>query len=43
MNYMERYDFWCNADLPEDVRIELNGIKNILYALAFAAITSLIN
>lgn len=28
MNYMERYDFWCNADLPEDVRIELNGIKN---------------
>ena len=28
MNYMDRYQFWCNADLPEDVMAELNSIKN---------------
>lgn len=28
MNYMDRYHFWCNADLPEDVRKELASIKN---------------
>ena len=28
MNYMERYAFWCNADLPEDVKYELASIKD---------------
>ena len=28
MNYMDRYQFWCNADLPEDVKQELNSIAN---------------
>ncbi len=28
MNYMDRYEFWCNANLPEDVRQELAAIKN---------------
>lgn len=28
MSYMDRYQFWCNADLPEDVMAELNSIKN---------------
>ena len=28
MNYMDRYDFWCNANLPEDVQAELASIKN---------------
>lgn len=28
MNYMERYHFWCEAGLPEDVREELASIKN---------------
>ena len=28
MNYMERYDFWCNADLPEQTRQELESIKD---------------
>lgn len=28
MNYQERYAFWCNAALPEDVRCELASIKN---------------
>ena len=28
MNYMDRYDFWCNAGLPEDVRSELAAIKS---------------
>ena len=28
MNYMERYQFWCNADLPEAVQQELAQIKN---------------
>ncbi len=28
MDYMERYNFWCNAGLPENVRNELSGIEN---------------
>lgn len=28
MNYQERYEFWCNADLPVDVKRELASIKN---------------
>ena len=28
MNYMDRYIFWCNADLPESVQHELAAIKN---------------
>ena len=28
MNYMERYDFWCNANLPADVQAELAAIQN---------------
>ncbi len=28
MNYMERYSFWCNAGLPEDVRNELESVAN---------------
>ena len=28
MNYMDRYAFWCNAGLPEDVQTELASIKN---------------
>ena len=28
MNYLERYAFWCNADMPEDVKQELASIKN---------------
>lgn len=28
MNYMERYAFWCDAGLPEDVQQELESIKN---------------
>ena len=28
MNYMERYEFWCNADLPEETKQELASIKN---------------
>ena len=28
MNYMERYSFWCNADLPGDVQAELAAIKD---------------
>ncbi len=28
MNYLERYAFWCNADLPADVKQELDTIKN---------------
>ena len=27
MNYMECYDFWCNAQLPDDVKMELASIK----------------
>ncbi len=27
MNYMERYEFWCGANLPEDVQEELNSIR----------------
>ena len=28
MNYMERYTFWCNANLPEDTMRELVSIKD---------------
>ena len=28
MNYMDRYEFWCNAGLPADVQAELASIKN---------------
>jgi phosphoglucomutase len=28
MNYMDRYAFWCNANLPEAVLAELEEIKN---------------
>jgi len=28
MNYLENYQFWCNADLPEDVRTELKTIRD---------------
>lgn len=28
MNYTERYEFWCNTNLPADVQQELASIKN---------------
>lgn len=28
MTYMERYEFWCNANLPQDTTNELLAIKN---------------
>ncbi len=28
MNYLERYTFWCDAHLPDDVRQELDSIKD---------------
>ena len=28
MNYLERYEFWCNAGLPADVAAELKSIEN---------------
>ena len=28
MTYLERYDFWCNASLPADIKKELAAIKN---------------
>ncbi len=28
MDYLKRYEFWCNANLPDDVRCELNEIKD---------------
>ena len=28
MNYQERYAFWCNAGLPDDVQAELASIRN---------------
>lgn len=28
MNYLDRYVFWCNAGLPENVQAELEEIKN---------------
>ena len=27
MNYMDRYEFWCNAGLPADVQAELASLK----------------
>lgn len=28
MDYMDRYQYWCTADLPEDVQEELRSIRN---------------
>lgn len=28
MNYVDRYSYWCNAGLPEDVMAELRSISN---------------
>ena len=28
MNYLENYQIWCNAGLPEDIKKELSAIKN---------------
>lgn len=28
MNYMDRYQFWCNANLPKDVLAELKSVKD---------------
>ena len=28
MNYLENYEFWCNADLPAEIKQELADIKN---------------
>lgn len=28
MNYLDRYQFWCNAGLPEDVMNELRSVSN---------------
>lgn len=28
MDFQERFEYWCNAGLPEDVRKELQSIKN---------------
>ena len=28
MNYLERYAFWCSANLPEDIQAELKSIEN---------------
>ena len=28
MNYLDRYQQWCNAGLPEDIQLELNALKN---------------
>lgn len=28
MNYWDRYSFWCNANLPEDVKQELDSIRS---------------
>ena len=27
MDYLKNYEFWCQADLPEDVRIELAELR----------------
>lgn len=27
MNYLERYEFWCESKLPEDVKAELAELK----------------
>ena len=28
MNYIDRYEFWCNADLPADVKAELASVSD---------------
>lgn len=28
MTYLESYKFWCNADLPNDVKVELAGLQD---------------
>ena len=28
MNYMDRYRFWCNANLPEEMKRELASLKD---------------
>ncbi len=28
MNYLERYNYWCSIDLPEDVKAELHAIRD---------------
>lgn len=28
MNYLERYEYWCNANLPSEIQKELASIKN---------------
>mgnify|MGYP003292241724 CR=1 FL=1 len=28
MNYLDNFQFWCNSNLPEDVMLELNSIKD---------------
>lgn len=28
MTYLDRYNFWCNANLPDDVKAELSAIKD---------------
>ena len=28
MTYLERYEFWCNANLPQETANELAAIKN---------------
>ncbi len=28
MNYLERYSFWCEANLPNDIRQELESVKD---------------
>ncbi len=33
MDYLENYAYWCNVDLPEDVRAELASIKDDTEAL----------
>ena len=28
MNYLDRYSFWCKADLPKELKNELESIRN---------------
>ena len=28
MSYLKNYEFWCNADLPADVKVELASVKD---------------